>query len=379
MGLTCSNGQACVSNPVQFYAAPPERNIYWGDIHVHHGNTYTEDGVEIDENMVYAGDIIGLDIVSESMKGIPVPIDGDALWAQLQQTCVSATVPGEFLYLLGSEWMGDYYDGMPNQGHHNFYFDNCTAPVPHHYDEGLDDGILAFGSGLGPYEWAAEREAEGTGVVIIPHATCFTGQNGSAEALNNSLRTTAEVYSEWGFSLEPSTMAGVVQDGLANGHRMGFIAASDNHTGWMGNPFSTKSETGGSGAYVARSLTREDIFTALQTRSTYATTGARMLLDFAAVDGAIIASGQEYVAEHPTFTWSASGTATIQRIELVGVAIAEGAQTETLYTEELDALDTSGSMAWESWDGRDYAVWLVVTQGPDSLSGIGQKAWSSPI
>lgn len=238
------------SNPVRVYdpAAPPSVVPWWGDIHVHFGHSYWKDGQYVDENVVYARDIAGLDFSAESLKVDPVSLDAETLWEELKENCVGNTVDGEFVSLLGFEWMGNLV-GKDN-GHHNFYMDTCDVDRPSHYDATrFPEGIDGFGSGRGPYEWAAEREAEGTQVVVVPHAPLYTGFNWGAEARDDHYRRAAEVYSEWGFAMQPPNRAGSIPDGLRSGNRMGFIAASDNHVGWMGNPYSVKTVPSGLAAF----------------------------------------------------------------------------------------------------------------------------------
>lgn len=367
------------SNPIEVFpaGAPPDRYVYWGDIHVHYGHTYEDGGVLVDENVVYGRDVMGLQVVSETEKADPT-IDGSAaLWEHLADDCVGHTVEGEFVYLLGFEWMGDHVPG-DSVGHHNFYFDGCTAPLAAHLGDEHPDGIGAFGTGQGPYEWAAARRDEGIRTVVVPHATLYTGHDWSAASKNDELRTAAEIWSEWGVSIEPWDHPGSIVDGLASGHRFGFIAASDNHEGWMGNPFSRKDAASGLAAFVAPALTREAVFDALRGRSTYATTGARILLDVVVEDGATVLPGAAYVASAPVLAWTVHGTDPVAEVRVVALPIEAGALPTVLATVTPGALDASGSLALE-WDGRPGAVWVEVDQEVSAVTGEAERAWSSPF
>lgn len=377
-----SDGSVGTSNPIEAYdpAAPPTDRVYWGDLHVHHGHSYTDGaGRYIDENITYARDVIGLDFAAESQKADPIEIDEDALWAERQQNCVGETADGRFVSMLGFEWMGDHIGGS-NQGHHNFYFDRCDVPLGSHYDPvESPDGIGAFDSSQGPYAFAdALRAATGAQTVIIPHATLYTGRMFTGASINNDLRTTAEIYSEWGFDMTPSDRDGSIPDALVSGNRMGFIAASDNHDGWMGNPFSVKNERSGLAAIVAPALDRADLFAGLQSRSTYATTGDRILVRYSADDGAAVRMGQAYVAAAPTFHFEVHGTQRITSVVLRSVVIGGSRTPETLESWTPNSLDAAGDYTY-AWDGQERAVWLDVLQVADPLTGDNEEAWASPI
>jgi hypothetical protein len=75
------------------------------------------------------------------------------------------------------------------------------------------------------------------------------------------------------------------QEVLAQGHRVGFIAASDNHNGRPGisakpSRFVNLVYSGGLAAVYAPELTREAVFDAMYRRCCYATTGERIIIDF---------------------------------------------------------------------------------------------------
>ncbi len=374
------DGSTGTSNPIVVYssAAPPTEYTYWGDLHTHHGHSYTtDDGRYLDENIVYARDVVGLDFATEAQKTLPIEIDGDALWLERQDNCVGESEDGKFISMLGFEWMGDHITG-DNQGHNNFYFDSCNAPLGALLSADYPDGIGAFASGQGPYDFATGLLSSSIHTVIIPHAPLYTGYLYTGEAINNTIRTAAEVYSEWGFNMTPANRAGSIPDGLRNGNRFGFVSSSDNHDGWLGNPFSNKSVRSGLAAIDAPALTRADLFAGLQQRSTYATTGERIVVDYSVTDGAEVKMGQYYVAAAPTFNWTVHGTERVSSVTLYAVQLAPTAAVETLQTWAPNAEDASGTFAY-TWDGQPRAVWLDVVQTADSVTGDNDEAWASPI
>jgi hypothetical protein len=353
-----------LSNPIVVTEEAPERQLYWGDIHVHHGHS-TPDGAggRVNHNHTYARDVIGLQVVSESMKLPPIEIEGEELWTFLQEDCVTASSP-DYLVLLGFEWMGNLVGA--NQGHHNLYFDACEVELTSHDELGelaAEDGV---------YAWMEALES-GTGVrsVAVPHATIYTGFNWTDQ--DARLRSAVEIYSEWGNSID-AEQPGSVQDALAKGFRMGFIAASDNHDGWMGNPFSEKNARSGLAAFWAPELSREAIWEALQGKHTYGTTGSRILLDIALSDArGSVREGEIAVTDQPTLTWTAHGTDTLSRVRVLAVDQVGGGYAQELALFEPDAMDAEGSHTLTGWNGDDLAVWVTVAQED------GEQAWSTPI
>ena len=381
-----ADGQVGVSNPIEVLADEPENRIFWGDIHVHHGLTWTNpEGNREDLNHDYARDVIGLDIVAESMKASGIEIDEDNLWEELQENCVGQTVEGSYLVMLAFEWMGDVVadeTDTQTEGHHNVYYNACEAPLGTHDIEVIDS---VEGAEHGLWHWVEQVQQEtGVQAVTIPHATRFTGHN--FDIANPQLQTLAEVWSEWGdnTTFAPEGAAGdsgSTQELLRKGLRLGWIGASDNHDGWMGNPFSKKNVASGLGAWIAPALTRADIFTAMQERHTYATTGHRPILYFEAVDTAEaggeelrVQQGSEYLARAPELQWRVYGTRSIETILLQHIKVDETASSEILLTQSPAALDVERGSFTVDWDGiSPEAYWLEITQED------GEKAWSSPI
>lgn len=370
------------SPPIEVVAALPEYRVYWGDIHVHHGYSWVdEDGYNWDVNHLYGRDVAGLDFAGESQKALgpggedgPV-IDSVALWSELQETCAAMSVDDDYIVMLGFEWMGSYAAdayGTVTEGHHNVYFNRCEAPQASH-DLSVIDTVDGEN---GLWQWIDAQRAAYPGLdgVSAPHAMKYTGNN--FDVSYPGTQTLAEIYSEWGDdTVWTDSDAGSTQAMLRKGLRLGWFAASDNHDGWMGNPFGSKNADGGLGAFLATGLSRDALFDAMKARRTYATTGFRGLLHFTMLDGtATVQQGAEYVAQAPTLSWAWYGTADILALRIFSIVPAAiGERTELLLVEEPGSSDHSGSLDL-GWDGAsDMAYWFEVEQTD------GEKAWSSPI
>lgn len=346
------------SNPVQVSEEPPEFGVYWGDLHTHHGHSYWDDaGGWVDENHDYGRDVVGLDFGCESVKGDPVELNSGALWSAVQRSCASYSVEGDYLAVLGFEWMGN-----EGAGHHNVYYESCEGPLIEQELPGLERGL-----------WLRMEEtmaATGQRMISIPHAPSFTGYDWDVQ--DDALRPVAEVFSEWGNSMEPERI-GSVPEGLSRGQRLGFIASSDNHDGWLANPMVSKNTEGGVAAVLMPELSHSALLTALSNRATYATTGARILLELVAWEGETPHTmGTAFQAQDTRIAWKVHGTAPIERVRLVSAGV--GAQEfGTAWAEWTPGeLDAQGSA--QIPDGpRELAMWLEVTQSDREM------AWSTPV
>ena len=70
-----------------------------------------------------------------------------------------------------------------------------------------------------------------------------------------------------------------MRDALARGYKLGIIGSGDSHNGHPGRRDSGALSAGLMGVY-AEELTRESIWKALQEKRVYATSGARIIIDF---------------------------------------------------------------------------------------------------
>lgn len=375
VGVVVNGVYSVQSNPIEVFEAPPERSIYWGDIHVHSGLTWTDQAGDVHElNHEYARDVAGLQVVAESLKARGIVINEDEHWDALVDACSRDTVEGSFLVVLGFEWMGRVASnilGTADPGHHNVYYDTCEGRFGTHAPETID----SLDDDHGLWDWLrALEDATGVRAVTIPHAMRKTGFTFDYD--DRLLQPLAEIYSEWGDNSEwaESDADGTVPDMINSGLRVGFMASSDNHDGYMGNPIAEYYTGGGLAAFEAPALTRADIFEAMVQRRTYATSGIRPIIRVEVEDGdATILPGSEYIAQAPTLRWSYHATSEITKVRVVAVDIVEGAPERELYKGLPDGLDTSGELVLEVDGSTPTAVWLHVEETDD------EAAWSSPV
>ncbi len=160
-----------------------------------------------------------------------------------------------------------------------------------------------------------------------------------------------------------------IRSALARGLRFGFIGGTDNHDGWPVRGTNATPELG-LAAVQAKELTREAIFDAMRARRTYATTGARIDLDFCLNGKYPMGSEAKLLPiEKRTFKISIHGTAPLDIVEIISAGTELASipvnGTEDLETEWTDPRDDAPI---------DNCYYYLRLRQKD-----GNCAWSSPI
>jgi len=160
-----------------------------------------------------------------------------------------------------------------------------------------------------------------------------------------------------------------IRSALVKGLRFGFIGGTDNHAGWPVRSAKGKGYCGLTGVQ-ARELTRESIWEALRARRTYATSGARIFLDFTLNDEYPMGSEVKLrPIEKRNFTIKVRGTAAIERVEI----ISQGATLASLETNGTTDADLTWTEPRPEAPLDNCYYYLRVRQTD------GHRAWSSPI
>jgi hypothetical protein len=159
---------------------------------------------------------------------------------------------------------------------------------------------------------------------------------------------------------------GWVQDALAQGLHIGVIGGSDSHTGRPVNSVrEPRPYPGGMTCIYATELSRGGLFDALRRRHCYATTGARIVLEFA-IDGHHMGEIITEASERVTHIYVA-GTAPLEKIEIIKnnrILYALGSAQTTVELKYQDREDS----------GREEDFYYIKILQQD-----GEIAWSSPI
>jgi len=244
-------GQA---NPILVTDEQRDR-IYWGDTHGHSGFA---EGIGTPEGfMQWARDDARLDYVTHSEHDVWLD---DAEWEELRENVREFSDEGTFAPFLGYEWSVNTTRG----GHHNVLFrspDNVDRVPAQFYPT-----LTALYHGL-------RQAADPRDIVVIPHAH----QAGDYRTNDPELEPLVEIMSQHGNFEWFGRMY------LQHGHQVGFTAASDNHLsqpGYSAPIGGSLSQRGGLGAVLAPSSGSDAIFDAMKQLKAYATTGARIILDF---------------------------------------------------------------------------------------------------
>ena len=333
------------SNPLQLMDTDSTISpIYWGEIHAH---SEQSDGSGDYRSMFgHARECGNLDFAAAADHAC---YHTDNEWQWMQDVVNAHNVDNEFVTLLGYEWAGQ-------QGHRNVYTSRNRLDLFRGLTPGQKELDVVYNHFTGKED-----------VVAGPHVG---HTENFYDCHNPSVQRFMEIYSMWGNFEE---LAFTILD---KGARIGFTGGGDCHEGRCG--FSVEDATGqgitphtfapglkyrcGLTAALMPSLSRTELLQALRNRRTYATTGARILLDFK-ISGALM--GEELIPETtPEITADIHACTPIETVDVIKNGKVVHSRPDMPEDCTLSWQDTSGEPGW-------YV--LRVTQ-IDS-----QKAWSSPI
>jgi hypothetical protein len=361
------------SNPSQCTAEAPAQRLYWGDLHSHSHYSWDATGTE-DDHFRYARDVAGLEVYGNADHGESV---SDAEWEEMIALNARHYKPGTFVTLVGYE----NSFGAPYQ-HHNVFYRGERGALIHSKQMSL------------PEFWKQATPGE---LLTIPHHTAGFGRPGGGPRIDwaikdDRFRKSVEIYSSHGLSESyapdhplsldivdftfqgPGDPPSYVQDGWMTGQKMGVIASSDNHWSQPGK------EGYGAMAVYAPSLTREAVFDAIARRQTYATTGSRILLEFA-VNGVpmggevrLDAGAQVEVSGHIV------GTGPLRFVEVLRGDL-ERQTWEVVHRQWFAGASAprESSINWTDPAPPSQGLYYVRVRQRDFVHGRVAMAWSSPV
>lgn len=320
-----STGLRTLTNPIICTAKPPDTRVLWGMIH---GHTEMSDGFgTLDHYFRYMRDECRLDFGATGDHD-HLYETSDEMWSEAQNAVARYNEPGKFTTFLGYEWAKWRRNG---DGDRNVYYLDDTRPM-YRSDEGhcpLSDDLF--------------RALRDEDAIVIPHHTANPRSFCDWKGHDQAKERLVEIYSMWGNSERskedgniyplhaPTNDApdveeyapGFVQKALELGWRVGFTAGGDDHRAHPGDNIKPEPDryTAGLLAVHAKDNTREAIWDALYNRRCFATTGARITVDFH-VDGhpmgsELRASDFPDIASRRGITISVHGTDTLAKIEIV--------------------------------------------------------------
>ncbi|MEW5979623.1 MAG: DUF3604 domain-containing protein [Acidobacteriota bacterium] len=391
VSVRTDDGSEFESNVILVSKREPKYKLLFGDIHIH--SSWSIDGRgSPDYNYIYARDAMQLDFACLTEHD-----PTDDIWEKIKEKARELYEPGRFVTMSAYEWTAHSL----HEGHKNVYYKDFEGPVfrsPWVWNLKerrtlTPDELKA----LGPSQtWSArdlwgKLRQFGRPAMTIPHHPASAVYPVPWDHYDPEFQRCVEIYSSWGSSENPESPrqiintdyirgAGVghfVKDALAAGQRLGFVGASDSHSGRPGYPahwkkyaendystWDSDAYSGGiTGLYVEES-SREAVFDALRNRRCYATTGRRIVLNFKANDHWM---GEEIESKDaPHFAIEVIGTGPIDVVTLVknGVDHIQWPAGQREFKMEYGKTETP----------RDVDYYYVRVVQKD-----GEMAWSSPI
>ena len=349
------------SNPVNVSAVRPSTLLLWGDLH---GHTLNSDGRgTVSEYYDFAENAAALDFCAVSDHAFEMP---DEMWDQSKAVTNKANKPGRFVTFNAYEWSGAANVG----GDHNVYWLGDDPPIYrsitgyHALNLQMYHGPDPKVEHVGELLSKLKEHLVDKNVFCIPHRG---GRAGNPKWHDPNTQRLIEVFSEH-FRSEPWA-----NGFLKEGRRVGIMASTDNHYGNPGYGYLKRglgSDVAFRPAEVGMALiavyaperTRKSIFTALYDRHCYATSGDRIILEFAC-DGHIM--GSEYKTDKtPLITVRVAGTATISQVEIRKNSSVVHTVEPNGRTVELDWKDPDFDSDRKSY----YYVRVVQKNGEEAIS-----------
>lgn len=373
-------GQEFDSNRILVSAREPKYKLYFGDIHIHSGWSVDGRGTP-DYSYIYARDAMNLDFACLTEHD-----PTDQRWENIKAKARELYQPGRFATMSAYEWTGHKFEA----GHKNVYYRDWEGPIlrSNFLDNQQFRVVAQTRDAFDLWQKLRAHGQSGKTALTIPHHPAAKMFPVPWDQYDPEFQRCVEVYSSWGNSecadgpRQIQNGGGAlkghfVQDALAAGQKLGFVGASDSHSGRPGYPghgriyfdydysyWNTDVYTGGITGIYAEELTREAVFDAIQSRRCYAATGVRIIVDFKA-DGHWM--GEEYKSnEAPHFSAKVIGTAPIESVTLVKNNADYYHVPGTTHKMEFEYGKT------EPPKEADFYYLRVIQQD-------GEMAWSSPI
>jgi hypothetical protein len=343
---------AATSNPLVVSRPNSGYNIYWGDIH---GHTQLSDGLgkNADYFLEYGKNAADLDVCATTEHGA---------WEAAQVSARKFNLPGRFVTFWAYEWNSSY----PARTDRNIYYYHDDEPVPEEWPDNINEFFA--------YQEKVFGENKDRRIIVGPHHFTYKS-NAPAwyDSWDPRFERFIEIYSEHGMSeyhgnprmlnngdCEKTFFAA---EGLKRGIKCGFIASSDTHDSHPGRGSNSNRYQGGLVAFLAKNLTRKDIWDAFWNRRVYAVTMDRIYIEFN-IDGHCM--GEEFSATgKPHIRYRVLGCDNefevflIRNNEPILKSYTNSGSLEESFTDELFT--------------RDSFYYLRVVQKN------GECAWASPI
>ncbi len=329
------------------------QKVYWGDLHTHSGLSFDSE-CSIEQLYQFAKNESDLDFIVVSDHDSYSSVSD---WEESKLRANTSNEPGNFISFVGYEWTA--YGG--ETGGHRVVIYPDDEGRRFNFQSSFSDKIEKITSLV---------LAEG-GIMIVAHPD---GNNFHAnlDLVRNDVQIGIEFVGlnsnrfEYFGNPNPHPLqikGNSVRDALLKGHTFGAIGSSDSHDCRPGQ--------GGVTAVISDSLTRKNLFEAIKNRRVYATTGAKIMLNFSTEElnmgNAEFYSTDQLPLTPPEFKIMVKGSDELSRIQIIK-------NSEIIYETTGNGSD-SLSIFYEdiNWIEKDTYYYLKVIQKD------GELAWSSPI
>jgi hypothetical protein len=307
--LVVAENNQSESNPILVQEKKAPLNLYFGDLH---GHSLGSDGLRSPEDYFsYGKEMSDLDVCILTDHAECIYPTNKYNWDYLIKTAEDYHRPGLFVTFPAFEWTHGgwghrhviYRDATiaANTGYFNSTYENANTP------EKLYDLVRAAKP------------------ILVPHHTLATFK---WEHHDPELEPLAEIYSMWGSSeYEGNPLWSLklpagspVSKALNLGYKLGLVGSGDNHHGQPAqgltqSKFMQLNHANGLAGIWAKELTREAIWAALKSRQTFATTGARIFVDFRINEQLMGSTIQSKGSD--LCRWEIRGTDKIKSLEIV--------------------------------------------------------------
>ena len=323
-------------------------DVFWGDLH---GMAFNQR--PLDDFYEYAQKVTALDFCAALLFSYNTCVE--SVWEEVKEAARRHTAPGRFIAFAGFEC------GTPADGSHRCVYFPQPGDVPPIFCDSrppAQDHVLQ--ARFHPDTVLCETLDDLYGTV--------DSYGGFVAGHFHTTTYDRELLAEmWQKQVFPVDEEQRVLEYLRQGKRFGLVAGSDTHDSMPGNPYPEPGcprQAGATGVY-AEALTPEALVEAFRVRRVFATTGARMVVEFEA-------NGHPMGSELPRdgareFHIVVYGTTRLGSVELLrdGVPVSWWYPRESLFDVEVTDKSTLPSQG---------AFYLVRVEQID-----GHMAWSSPI
>ncbi|MBA7596216.1 hypothetical protein ES703_03185 [subsurface metagenome] len=340
ISVTDDGGLCAVSNPIRVLEEEPELKLYWGDMH---GQTKETVGTgSVPEYLSFVRDVAALDFSGWQGNDFQVTVE---LWEHVKDQIRRYHEPGRFVTFLGYEWSGL----TPGGGDHNIYYLGDDEPI-YRSDQWLIEDKVDPETDRYPISELWETFKGRTDVLAIPHVG---GRHANFDFYDPEHIPLIEVHSNHG------TFEWFLEEAMRRRMKVGFIAASDDHSSRPGLTYPSGGMTtrGGHTGVYAEELTREALWEAFWARRTYGTSGERIIVHVES-DGHLM--GEEYSTDKaPEIKVKIVGTSPLHEVEVKNWEktihrhpFAEpAAESEKLFKVEWSGARVRSRPKVVTWDG----------------------------